>query len=103
LADGNGTEEMLLGKDFDDASATPFSVSPDGKTLLFGRHGSAGAAGIYALSLDGSGKIQPFLQSTFTQWLAQLSPDVTGSSMCRTNQGATRSMCSHFLDRGESG
>jgi serine/threonine-protein kinase len=73
--DGSGTEEMLIGKDFDDASATPYSVSPDGKTLLFGRHGPAGAAGIYALSLDGSAKIQPFLQSTFTQWLAQFSPD----------------------------
>jgi serine/threonine-protein kinase len=75
LADGSGPEQMLIGKDFDDASATPYSVSPDGKTLLFGRHGPAGAAGIYALSLDGSGKIQPFLQSTFTQWLAQFSPD----------------------------
>jgi Tol biopolymer transport system component len=74
-ADGSGTDEMLLGKDFDDPGATPFSVSPDGKTLLFGRHNSAGASGTYALSLDGSGKIQPFLQSTFNQSSAQFSPD----------------------------
>jgi serine/threonine-protein kinase len=75
LADGGGKEDMLLGKDFDDASATPYSVSPDGQTLLFGRHSAAGAEGTYALSLDGSGKIQPFLQSTFNQLLAQFSPD----------------------------
>jgi serine/threonine protein kinase len=75
LADGSGTDEMLLGKDFDDPSATPFSVSPDGKILLFGRHSAAGATGIYALSLDGSGKIQPFLQATFNQSNAQFSPD----------------------------
>jgi serine/threonine protein kinase len=74
-ADGSGTDEMLLGKDFDDPSATPFSVSPDGKTLLFGRHSPVGAAGVYALSLDGSGKIQPFLQATFNQSNAQFSPD----------------------------
>jgi serine/threonine protein kinase/Tol biopolymer transport system component len=75
LADGTGAEETLLGKDFDDPSATPYSVSPDGKILLFGRHGSAGAIGTYALSLDGNGKVQPFLQATFNQFQAQFSPD----------------------------
>jgi serine/threonine-protein kinase len=75
LADGSGTEETLLGKDFEDASASPGSVSPDGKTLLFTHHSPAGATGIYALSLDGSGKIQPFLQSTFNQSHPRFSPD----------------------------
>ncbi len=75
LADGSGMEETLFGKDFDDPSATPYSVSPDGKILLFGRLSSGGALGIYALSLDGSGKTQPFLQSTFNQLQAQFSPD----------------------------
>jgi len=74
-ADGGGTEEVLLGKDFDDPSAAPSSLSPDGKTLLFGRHGTAGFFGIYALSLDGSGKLEPFLQSNFNQMQAQFSPD----------------------------
>jgi serine/threonine protein kinase len=74
-ADGSGTEETLLGKDFNDPSATPYSVSPDGKTLLFGRYSPAGAIGTYALSLDGSSKIRPFLLSTFNQTNAQFSPD----------------------------
>jgi Tol biopolymer transport system component len=75
LADGSGAEERLFAKDFDDPSATPYSVSPDGKILLFGHLGSGGALGTYALSLDGSGKIQPYLQSTFNQFQAQFSPD----------------------------
>ena len=50
-------------------------MSPDGKTLLFGRHNVMGTVGIYAISLDGSGKIQPFLQATFNQSDAQFSPD----------------------------
>lgn len=74
-ADGSGTEETLLGKDFGDPGAAPFSVSPDGKTLLFGRYGSAGATETDALSLDGSGRVQPFLQSTFNQSQARFSPD----------------------------
>jgi Tol biopolymer transport system component len=74
-ADGSGTDEILLGKDFDEPSAIPYSVSPDGKTLLFGRYGQEGALGIYALALDRSRKIQPFLQSTFNQSSARFSPD----------------------------
>jgi Tol biopolymer transport system component len=75
LADGSGTEEVLLGKDFEDASAAPFSVSPDGKTLLFSNHNSTGISETYALALDGSGKIEPFLQAPFNQFQAQFSPD----------------------------
>lgn len=75
LADGSGMEETVLGKEFEDPSAAPYSVSPDGKTLLFGHYGSVGAIGTYVLSLDGSGKIQPFLQSTYNQSQAHFSPD----------------------------
>lgn len=75
LADGSGGEERLLGNDFDDASTIPDSVSPDGKTLLFDRQGSAGAKETDALSLEGSGKIQPVLRSTFHQSQARFSPD----------------------------
>lgn len=75
LADGSGGEERLLGDDFDDASAIPDSVSPDGKTLLFSRQGSTGAKETDALALDGSGKIQPVLRSTFNQSQVQFSPD----------------------------
>jgi serine/threonine-protein kinase len=74
LADGSGNEEILLGKEFDDPAATPYSLSPDGKTLLFGVT-PEGRLAIQALSLDGSNKIQPFLQSTFNLAGAQFSPD----------------------------
>jgi serine/threonine-protein kinase len=74
-ADGSGTDETLLGNNFDDPGATPSSVSPDGKTLLFGRADTTGAVGTDLLSLDGSGKILPFLRSTFNQASARLSPD----------------------------
>ena len=74
-ADGQGTEQSLLGEDVDDLSATPASVSPDGKILLFGQHGPTGAGGAYALSLDGSGRIAPVLQSSFSQIQAEFSPD----------------------------
>jgi serine/threonine protein kinase/Tol biopolymer transport system component len=75
LADGSGAEETLFGKELEDPGATPFSVTPDGKTLLFGRRTTTGSVGIYAISLDGSGEMQPFLQSTFTQTAARFSPD----------------------------
>ncbi|HEY6945407.1 MAG TPA: protein kinase [Candidatus Acidoferrum sp.] len=73
-ADGSGAEETLFSKELEDPGATPFTVSPDGKTLLFGRN-TTGAFGIYAISLDGSAKTQPFLQSTFSQSNPRFSPD----------------------------
>jgi Tol biopolymer transport system component len=74
-ANGVGAEESVLGKDFDDFGATPSSVSPDGKTLLFERHGPTGAAGAYTIPLEGSGKAQAVLQSNFGQMQATYSPD----------------------------
>lgn len=74
-ADGSGAEETLFSKELDDPGATPFTVSPDGKTLLFSRQNVTGADGIYAISLDGSAKVQPFLQSTFNQSFPRFSPD----------------------------
>ena len=74
-ADGSGLEETLFSKELEDPGATPFCVSPDGKTLLFGRHNAMGTVGIYAISFDGSAKTQPFLQSTFNQSSPRFSPD----------------------------
>jgi serine/threonine protein kinase len=74
LVDGSGTEEIVFGREFDDAGVTPYSVSPDGRALLFG-HTLEGRLAIQALSLDGSEKIQPFLQSSFNQSGSQFSPD----------------------------
>jgi serine/threonine-protein kinase len=74
-ADGSGAEETLFGKELEDPGATPFTVSPDAKTLLFGRRNVTGAVGIYSISLDGSAKVQAFLQSTFNQSYPRFSPD----------------------------
>jgi serine/threonine-protein kinase len=74
-ADGSGAEETLFGKELEDPGATPSTVSPDGKTLLFGRRNETGAIGINSISLDGSAKVQPLMQSTFNQSSARFSPD----------------------------
>ena len=75
LADGSGGEEIVLGEDVGDGNATPFSISPDGKSLLFGQHTPTGGVGLYVLALDGSRKVEPFLESTAAVTSAQFSPD----------------------------
>jgi serine/threonine protein kinase/Tol biopolymer transport system component len=74
--DGTGKEEVIL-KELNDPVGMPLSVSPDGKTLLFGARKSdaSRAVGIEALSLNGDGKVQTFVASTFDQFNAQFSPD----------------------------
>lgn len=92
LADGSGREETLFGKEFDDPGVTPYAVSPDGKALLFGAYGPAGKQAIQSLSLDGSDKIQPFLQAPSNLSGAHFSPDghwVTYS----TDESGRREVC----------
>ncbi|MGA9733605.1 MAG: protein kinase [Candidatus Acidiferrales bacterium] len=75
LADGSGKEEMLFSKDLADPGSAPVAVSADGKTLFFAAHSPAGTQDIEALSLDGSDRIQPFLQDSFNFYQARFSPD----------------------------
>ena len=75
LADGSGKEDTLYSKEFDDPGATPVSVSPDGKALLFSAYSPAGKQAIHALSLDGSDTIQPFLQTPANLNGSHFSPD----------------------------
>jgi serine/threonine-protein kinase len=75
LADGSGSDQVLLGSDFDDSYSSPSSISPDGKTLLFGHQTPSGGTGTYSLSLDGTTNIQPFLESSALQSQARFSPD----------------------------
>lgn len=75
LADGSGKEEILFGKEFADPGSAPLAVSPDGKTLFFAAHDPAGTQDIEALSLDGSDRIQPFLQGSFNLAALRFSPD----------------------------
>ena len=73
-ANGANSEDVLLDQ-LEDPLASPNSISPDGQTLLFSAHTSAGAWTIQALSLGGSRKVRPFLRSTFNLYGAQFSPD----------------------------
>ena len=67
--------EALSGREFDDPGVAPIVASPDGKTLLFGTHNAAGEQAIEALALDGSYKVQPFLQSSFNLNGPRFSPN----------------------------
>ena len=75
LADGSSKDETLFGNELNDPGVSPIAVSPDGKILLFAGHSAAGEQAIEALSLDGSGKVQPFLQSSFNLSSPRFSPD----------------------------
>jgi serine/threonine protein kinase/Tol biopolymer transport system component len=74
-ADDSGSEEVLLSLDLNAPGSVPFSVSPNGKILLYGRRSPAGVIGTYTLSLDGRGSVQPYLQATYRISEAEFSPD----------------------------
>jgi len=92
LADGSGKDEVLLSQ-FDDPGAIPYTVSPDGKTLLFGARNSAGIWGLQGLSLDGTGKVQsflgspPFFDSRSGVFTPQFSPDGRWFAYVNTESG----------------
>ena len=73
-ADGSGSEQTLLALGLDAMAAVPFSVSPDGKTLLYSHTGPAGMAVTYALSLDGRATSHPYSQSTNQMTGSSFSP-----------------------------
>ncbi len=65
--DGSGREERLT---VSDRTQYPRSVSPDGKTLSFVQDGD-----IWLLSLDGTNKATPFIESTYEEGNPVFSPD----------------------------
>jgi serine/threonine protein kinase len=79
LADGSGTEEVVLPySSFSEVNAigsVPSSISPDGKTLLYGGLGASGTTITYALSLDGSFTSHRYLDSTHQVTSTRFSPD----------------------------
>jgi Tol biopolymer transport system component len=71
-ADGSGAEELLTTSQF---LQTPFSFSPDGRTLAYNIQAPKTAYDIWRLPLDGERKPQLFLQTPFNERVQQISPD----------------------------
>jgi serine/threonine-protein kinase len=73
LADGSGTDEVLLGTRGGHRHVD--SVSPDGQVLAFEDSGSATGSDIWVMPLHGERNPQPFVQTTFSEGGAKFSPD----------------------------
>jgi Tol biopolymer transport system component len=71
-ADQPGTEELLLGSE---ASNTPESCAPDGRSLLFTVSSLRTRRDLWLLPLEGDRKPVPFLASPFNEHNARFSPD----------------------------
>jgi serine/threonine-protein kinase len=71
LADGSGPEELLITS----TNPRPGSMTPDGRTLLFGDNGPKTASDIWVLPLEGERKPHVFLQTPFGETTPRLSPD----------------------------
>jgi eukaryotic-like serine/threonine-protein kinase len=71
LANGSGTEELLLESDLPKA---PMSWSPDGKRLVFWVQDSKAAGDLWVLSVDEK-KAEPLIATPFNESHAQISPD----------------------------
>ena len=71
LANGSGTEELLLESELPKA---PMSWSRDGKRLVFWVQDQKTAGDLWVLSIDDK-KAEPFLATPFNESHAQISPD----------------------------
>jgi len=72
-ADGTGAVERLTTTE---NNQFPFSISPDGKRLVLGEVSSQGsAADVSMLALDGPPQSKPIVQTPFSEYGAQISPD----------------------------
>jgi serine/threonine-protein kinase len=70
-ADGSGEPERLLESD---RIQMPLSFAPDGR-LLFSADVAGHGRDVHALSMDGSGQVDPILYGTTTEGNAEVSPD----------------------------
>jgi Tol biopolymer transport system component len=73
-SDGSGDARVLLGGP---GTQTPYDVSPDGSTLIYGSSssGGGGSADLYVTPLGGSGTPRPFVVAPRRQGDARFSPD----------------------------
>lgn len=73
-ADGSVSAERLLTQS-PEGGLFPFSVSPDGSRLLLRDTLPATGTDIFSLSLDGSRRLEPLVQTPFIDSTAEISPD----------------------------
>jgi Tol biopolymer transport system component len=70
LAGAVGSEQLLLS---DDTGKYPFSWSPDGQIVMYGTIGQN--QNLFYVSVDGHKTATPFVQTSFSEYAAQFSPD----------------------------
>jgi serine/threonine-protein kinase len=85
--DGTGVKERLTENRH---NQFPQTISPDGKTLIYGESTASGDRDLWSLSLDGKGKPQPqlYLQTPAREIFAAFSPD--GRWLAFVNDAAGR-------------
>ena len=84
-ADGTGVAERLMESRHSQFSQT---ISPDGKTLIYGEATASGDRDFWSLRLDGKGKPQLYLQTPAREVFAAFSPD--GRWLAYVNDAAGR-------------
>jgi serine/threonine-protein kinase len=84
-ADGTGVAERLTESRY---AQLPQTISPDGKTLIFGEATATGDRDFWSLRLDGKEKPQPYLQTPAREIFAAFSPD--GRWLAYVNDAAGR-------------
>jgi Tol biopolymer transport system component/predicted Ser/Thr protein kinase len=72
-ADGSGTEERLT--TVGGLNQTPYSFSPDGRTLVYNEFSGKTGYDLWVLPMQGERKPQLFLQTPFNERAPRLSPD----------------------------
>jgi Tol biopolymer transport system component len=70
--DGTGVKERLTENR---RNQFPQTISPDGKTLVYGESTESGGRDLWSLRVDDKGKPQPYLQSPAREIFAAFSPD----------------------------
>lgn len=96
-ADGTGAEERLTTTAHAQIAA---SVSPDGRLLTFVEFDPLRTADIWTLTLDGTRRPQPFLQTPFSEGNPMISPDGRWLAFQSNESGRFEVYVSPFPDGG---
>ena len=95
-ADGSGEEELVLKVS---SAGFPVSASPDGKHLILGATGVGDSADVLILPLSGVRKPEAYLQTKYTEFSAQFSPDGRWVTYSSNESGRNEVYVQGFPDR----